>query len=87
MTTQTARITILSTPDFKAWLTKEARTEGVSLSELVRRRCQAKPDPDEAVLSDLITEVRLATEKAKASLTQGLQDAEATLDELRSARK
>ena len=41
MTTQTERTTILSTPEFKAWLVDEAKKEGVSVSELVRQRCQA----------------------------------------------
>jgi hypothetical protein len=86
MTTQTARITILSTPDFKMWLSKEAEQEGISLSELVRRRCQAKPNKDEVLLSLLVTEVRQATKKAKASLAKGLDDAETILAELRSDR-
>jgi len=87
MTAQTARITILSTPDFKIWLTKEAEQEGISLSELVRRRCQAKPNKDEVLLSALVTEVQHATKKAKISLGKGLKDAKTVLAELRSAKK
>lgn len=87
MPTQTARITILSTPDFKMWLFKEAKQEGISLSELVRQRCQSKPNKDEALLSALITEVRLSTQKAKVSLSKGLKEAEKILTELRSAKK
>lgn len=86
MTAQTARITILSTPDFKAWITEEAKQEGVSVGELVRQRCRAKPDPDEAVLAALINEVKSSTIKAKASLTKGLSDAEKTLAELRNVK-
>lgn len=37
------RITILGTADFKAFLVAEAEREGVSVSELVRRRCMAAP--------------------------------------------
>ena len=85
MTTQTARITILSTPDFKSWLAREAEQEGVSLSELIRRRCRARPSEDEVALSALIREVREASERAKASLAKGLKDAEDTLAELRRA--
>ncbi|MEH0019649.1 MAG: hypothetical protein V6Z89_08350 [Desulfobacter sp.] len=85
MTAQTARITILSTPDFKAWLSREAKKEGVSLSELVRRRCRLTPGDDEVVLAALVGEVREATQKAKASLEKGLEDAESVLTELRSA--
>ena len=85
MTAQTARITILSTPDFKSWLAREAEKEGVSLSELIRRRCRATPGEDEAALSALVGEVREASERAKASLAKGLKDAEDTLTELRRA--
>jgi len=87
MTTQTARITILSTPDFKMWLTEEAEQEGISLSELVRQRCQAKPDKDEVLLSALVTEVQKATRNANISLIKGLRDAENVLAELRSVKK
>ncbi len=34
MAVKSARITILGTPDFKAFLTREAKKEGVSLSKL-----------------------------------------------------
>ena len=54
MTTQTARTTILTTPDFKIWLADEAKTEGISVSELVRLRCKAKPNEDELLLNALI---------------------------------
>ncbi len=86
MTTQTARTTILTTPDFKAWLSQEAEKEGVSISELVRQRCKAKPNKDEALLAVLVAEVRDAAKKAKESLTKGLNDAEFVLAELRSAK-
>ena len=33
---KTERITILGSPDFKAFLSREAKKEGVSLSQLVR---------------------------------------------------
>lgn len=87
MSTQTARTTILTTPAFKAWLAQEAENEGVSISELVRERCQAKPTEDELLLAALVAEVREATKKAEASLSKGLKDAEAILTELRSAKQ
>ena len=86
MTTQTARTTILTTPDFKVWLSQEAQKEGVSVSELVRQRCKAKPNKDEVLLSVLVAEVRKATKKAQVSLTKGLNDAESVLAELRSPK-
>ncbi len=86
MTAQTARTTILTTPDFKVWLSQEAIKEGISVSELVRQRCQAKPNKDEILLSALVGEVRKATQKAQVSLTKGLNDAQSVLAELRSVK-
>ncbi len=86
MSTQTTRTTILTTPEFKSWLADEAENEGVSISELVRQRCQAKPNEDELLLSALISEVRQATQKAKESLNRGLHDAESVLTQLRELK-
>jgi len=81
---KTKRITILGTPEFKEFLTREAKPEGVSLSQLVRQRCEKKPqNKDEELLAALIKEVGAATAKAKLSLEKGLADAEKVLAELR----
>ena len=81
---KTERITILGSPDFKAFLKKEAKKEGVSLSELVRERCENKPQTeDEEILLALVAEVKKATNKAKKSLTEGLKEAQSLLAELR----
>ena len=86
MAVQTERITILGTPDFKAFLTKEAKKEGVSMSELVRQRCTQKPaTEDEELLAVLVAEVNQATAKAKKSLDKGLKNAEKVLAEIRRA--
>ena len=87
MTVKTERITILGTPDFKDFLTREAKKEGVSLSQLVRQRCEKKPtnNEDEELLATLVKEVRAATAKAKVSLEKGLSDAEQVLAEIRRA--
>ena len=87
MAVKTARITILGTPDFKAFLTREAKKEGVSLSQLVRQRCEKKPvnSEDEELLSTLLKEVGEATTRASASLEKGLADAEHVLAEIGSA--
>ena len=85
MSVKTERITILGTPAFKAFLTREAKKEGVSVSQLVRERCERRPaDADEELLMQLVAEVRGATRKAKQSLTKGLKDAKKTLAELRA---
>ncbi len=87
MSAKTERITILGTPDFKAFLTREAKKEGVSLSHLVRERCQQKPpdNKDEELLLMLVSEVVEATAKAKISLEKGLEDVEKVLTEIRRA--
>ena len=42
---KTERVTLLTSPDFKAFLNAEARLEGVSVAELVRSSSlQAKPE-------------------------------------------
>jgi len=87
MAVKTERITILGTPDFKAFLIREAKKEGVSLSQLVRQRCERKPvdSEDEELLAALVKEVGEATAKAKVSLEKGLADAEQALAEIRGA--
>ncbi len=86
MAVKSARITILGTPDFKAFLTREAKKEGISLSKLVRQRCVKKPvnSEDEELLAALVKEIGEASARAKASLEKGLADAEQVLAEIRS---
>jgi len=85
---KTERITILGTPEFKEFLSREAKKEGVSLSQLVRQRCEKKPmdDTDAELLALLLREVREATARAQVSLEKGLNDAEKVLAELGGAR-
>jgi len=87
MPAKTERITILGTPEFKAFLTREAKKEGVSLSQLVRERCQRKAtdSKEEELLSALVSEVNEATTRAKIALEKGLDDAERILAEIRKA--
>jgi len=81
---KTERITILGSPDFKAFLSREAQKEGVSLSQLVRQRCENKhSSQDEELLAALVKELGAATARAKSSLEKGLADAEKVLSELR----
>ena len=88
MAVKSERITILGSPDFKAFLIREAKKEGVSLSQLVRQRCEKKPvnSEDEELLAALVKEVGEATARAKASLEKGLADAEQALAEIRGAK-
>jgi hypothetical protein len=74
----------LGSPYFKALLSREAQKEGVSLSQLVRQRCENKPSSqDEELLAALLKELGAATARAKSSLERGLADAEKMLSELR----
>ena len=78
------RITILGTPEFKDFLVREAKKEGLSLSQLVWQRCERKPqNRDEALLAAFINEVIAATAKAKVSLEKGISDVEKILAEIR----
>ncbi|MEQ1879620.1 MAG: hypothetical protein ABL878_01465 [Burkholderiales bacterium] len=84
---KTQRVTLLTSPDFKTFLSKEARLEGVSVAELVRSRCERRPSQDEAVLGALTSELNKAVAAAKKTLKSGLDEAQAVLAELRARRE
>jgi len=88
MNVKSERVTILTTPDFKAFLGEQAKEIGVSVSEFVRIRCLNKPDlsEDEEVLKVLIQECRKSTQMANKSLEKGLSDISKTLKYLKSQR-
>jgi hypothetical protein len=83
---KTERVTLLTSPEFKAFLGAEAAREHVSVAELVRSRCQQRPSEDDAVLVALTAELRAAVVQAKKALREGLAEAEAVLGELRARR-
>ena len=83
---KTERVTLLTSPDFKAYLGAEAAREGLSVAALVRSRCERKPDADEAMMAALAAELRLAVGEAQASLRAGWAEADAVLSELRARR-
>jgi len=85
MPIKTERITVLGTPEFKAFLASEARNQGISISEFIRRRCLGQPlDEEQELLLKLVDEVKVATKRAKVSLEKGIRDAERVIRELRS---
>jgi hypothetical protein len=84
LNTKSERITLLGSRDFKAFLSRESRKEGVSVSELVRRRCERAPTDDERALLALAGELRKATAEARQALEEGLS---AAADVLRQVRK
>jgi hypothetical protein len=83
---KTERVTLLTSPDFKAFLSAEARREGISVAELVRTRCERRPTDEEAVLAALTGELNQAIGEAKKALKGGLDEAQAVLAELRAKR-
>lgn len=83
---KTERVTLLASPEFKAFLGREARREGVSVSELVRTRCERRPTEAELTMADLVLEVGNAVRAARASVKSGIAQAEAALTEIREAR-
>ena len=84
---KTERVTLLTSPDFKAFLSDEARREGVSVAELVRTRCERRPTEDEAVLAALTSELNKAVSAAKKALKSGLDEAHVILADLRAKRE
>lgn len=82
MARHTERIAFKTTPGFKGWLSSEASKKGVSVSELIRLRCQDTPKGEEAIFS-MITEVKKATKRASTSLEKGMRDAETVLNKLK----
>ena len=87
MSTKTERITILTTPEFKARLEHEAQRQNISVGKLIRNRFDrdesVEENSDEAVLAALVAEVHEATLRAQQALDKGLDEAEATLQALR----
>lgn len=83
---KTERVTLLTSPDFKAFLTAEARREGVSVAELVRTRCERRPTEEEAQLAALTRDLNQAVAEAQSALKDGLDEAQAVLGGLRARR-
>ncbi len=83
-TPKSTRITISGTPEFKAFLFREAKKEGITVSELVRQRCKGdqKSQEQEEVLAAMVEQLRVSVSQANASMNKGLQNAESVLAEL-----
>jgi hypothetical protein len=84
---KTARVQVLTTPAFRNWLQKEARNAGVSVGELVRRRCEGASREEEEAVAELATQLRKEVRKAQLSLRSSLTEAETLIAELRSNRE
>ena len=84
---KTARVQVLTTPAFRDWLHKEARSAGISVGELVRRRCEGASREEEEAVAELAAQLRKEVRKAQLSLRISLADAEALIAELKSKRE
>ncbi|MEB2399388.1 MAG: hypothetical protein OZ927_07605 [Alcaligenaceae bacterium] len=83
---KTERITVLASPEFKAFLAGEAEAEGVSISELVRRRCERQLGKDEELLGTLAEQLRLSNAAASAALDQALAALDIAQAEMKKMR-
>ena len=88
MSAKTERITILGTPEFKAFLTDQADAENVSVSEFVRRRCMQPLALDEDIqtLAELASALHVAVDAARDEMNESLDFAKDVLRELQSNR-
>ena len=84
---KTARVQVLTTPAFRDWLRKEAKNAGVSVAELVRRRCEQRVGNEESALVELTTLLRKEVVAARASVRRNLDETQTILSELRAGRK
>lgn len=78
---QTARMTILMTPDYKAEIARRAASRGVSSSEYIRDavdRMDHAADVDGAELAALVAQVNEALPRMRGALERSSR----TLDEL-----
>ncbi|PKN89429.1 MAG: hypothetical protein CVU51_00335 [Deltaproteobacteria bacterium HGW-Deltaproteobacteria-1] len=84
---QTERITFLVTKDFKKWLTAEAKKSGLSISELIRLRCESGSSEDIITIKASVNELKIATARANRALDEGLKEAYKVINQLRKGRE
>ena len=68
-------------------LDRKAKKGGVSMGELVRRRCEGASREEEEAVAELAAQLRKEVRKAQLSLRSSLAEAEALIAELRSNRE
>ena len=83
---KTARLQVLTTPEFRVWLRKEACEAGVSVGELVRIRCEQRSE-EEIVLAELTALLCKEVTATRATVRRNLDETRAILSELRASRK
>ena len=84
---KTERVTLLATKEFKRFLETQAKKEGVSVSELVRNRCEDGVSENEQLLVELTTQVAQALLEGRNALKKANEKAESVIKELRAKRQ
>jgi len=82
---QTARMTVLMTPDYKAAIARKAASRGVSSSEYIREAVDRFEDTsatDNAELAALVAEVNAAMPRMRAALERSGKTLEALHGEM-----
>ncbi|MFT3789605.1 MAG: hypothetical protein QM741_00705 [Rudaea sp.] len=82
---KTERVTLLTTPKFKAFLGSEAKREGISVAELVRNRFEPQPSAEAAMIETLTAELAARLKEARTTLNEGLAEFHAWLAEKNGA--
>jgi hypothetical protein len=83
---KTERLVLLTTPQFKALVTRDAKREGVSVAEFVRRRVEPKATDEERLLQELTAQLQAAVEDTRRSVNDSVTEVQAVLRELRARR-
>lgn len=83
---QTERITFLATKGFKKWLSSEAKKSGMSVSELIRLRCESGSSEAE-IAQSFVNEVKDAAARANRALAEGMKEAYQVINKLRENRE
>ena len=84
---KTERVTLLATKEFKRFLQTQAKKEGVSVSELVRNRCEDGVSENEQLLVELTAQVAQALLEGRNALKKANEKAESVIKELRAKRQ
>jgi hypothetical protein len=89
---KTERLVLLTTPEFKRRVTAAAKREGVSTSELVRRRVEAPVantdgGAEEALLGSLTAQLQRSVKETRIVVRDALNEINAVLRELKAGKK
>jgi hypothetical protein len=89
---KTERLVLLTTPEFKRRVAAAAKREGVSTSELVRRRVEAPVangdgGAEEQLLASLTAQLQRSVKDTRIVVREALDEIDDVLRELRAGKK